>query len=321
MIRDSSTWLYPATSPYATHQIAVGDGHTLNVEEYGNPKGKPVLYVHGGPGSGFGSDDHRFFNPEKYRAILVDQRGAGKSTPHASLDHNTTWNLVADFELIRKKLGIARWMVFGGSWGSTLGLAYSETHPEVVTQLILRGIFLCREAELQWFYQKGIEFIFPDFFEPYRDHIPADERGNMISAYYKRLTSSDATVRIKAAQQWSRFELLTSNLIPNLASVDKSATDHFALSLARIEAHYFMNRCFFKEDGQLLIDAHKIKGIPTILVHGRYDVVCPVNNAWDLHKKLPDSELFIVPDAGHSRSETGISQALVAACDRFALLQ
>ncbi len=317
MIRESSTWLYPAQTPFAIHKISVGNGHILNVEEYGNPTGKPVLYVHGGPGSGFGKDDHRFFDPKKYRAILVDQRGSGKSTPHASLEHNTTWDLVRDFELIRNQFGIERWMIFGGSWGSTLALAYAETHPEVVTELVLRGIFLCRDAELKWFYQKGIDFLFPDFFEPYRDHIPFAERNDMIGAYYRRLTSEDESIKMTAAHLWSRFELLTSKLIPSVADVNQTATDHFALSLARIEAHYFVNKCFFRTDNQLIEDAKKIKHIPTIIVHGRYDVVCPLNNAWDLHKALPDSELFIIPDAGHSRSEIGISKALVSACDRF----
>lgn len=317
MIRESATWLYPAQTPYAIHKIPVGNGHTLHVEEYGNPKGKPVLYVHGGPGSGFGSDDHRFFDPKKYRAILVDQRGAGKSTPHASLEHNTTWDLVRDFELIRKKFEIQAWMIFGGSWGSTLALAYAETHPEVVTELVLRGIFLCRDAELKWFYQEGAGFIFPEFFEPYQNHIPPAERSDMIAAYHRRLTSTDDSIKMAAAHLWSRYELLTSKLVPSLADVNQTATDHFALSLARIEAHYFVNKCFFKSDNQLVEDAHKIRNIPTIIVHGRYDVVCPFINAWDLHKELPDSELFAIPDAGHSRSEAGISRALVSACDRF----
>lgn len=309
--------LYPEIEAYNTFKFKVSDIHELYVEEAGNPQGQPVVFLHGGPGGGIEPKHRRYFNPEKYRIILFDQRGSGKSTPHACLDENTTWDLVNDIEKIREHLKINKWLVFGGSWGSTLSLAYAETHPDKVTGLILRGIFLCRPQEIQWFYQKGCDWIYPDLFEEYQSIIPEDERDNMVAAYYKRLISDNEQIKMQAAQAWSKWEGATARLIYDKETVDSFTIDHTALSIARIECHYFYNNCFFRNNNQLVEDTHKIQDIPTTIIHGRYDVICPAKNAWELHKALPKSKLIYVADAGHSASEVGITDALVSATDDF----
>jgi len=310
--------LYPDIEPYASGMLKVSPLHTLYYEQCGNPKGKPVIFLHGGPGAGCNAKSRRFFDPARYRIVLLDQRGSGRSTPVAELTDNTTWDLVADIERLRTQLGIARWQVFGGSWGSTLALAYAETHPDRVTELVLRGIFLLRRWEIEWFYQKGCDAIYPDAWEPYLAAIPEAERGDLVAAYYRRLTSPDASVRLAAAKAWSVWEGGTSYLLPNADYIASTGTDEFALAFARIECHYFVNRGFFQRDGQLLHDAHKLKNIPALIVQGRYDVVCPMRSAWDLHRAWPEADLRIVPDAGHSALEAGITHELIAATDRFA---
>ncbi len=316
--RDPLTWQYPAIEPFRTGRLRVSALHELYFEESGNPQGKPVVFVHGGPGGGTDASQRRFFDPERYRIVLFDQRGCGKSTPHACLEENTTWDLVADMEALRQHLGIQRWQVFGGSWGSTLALAYAQTHPDVVTELVLRGIFLLRKQEIDWFYQFGASEIFPDAWEAYRDAIPPDERHDFLRAYYKRLTSDHAEVRLSAARAWSVWEGRTSKLIPEPASIARFDGAEFALAFARIECHYFMNKGFFDRDDFLLQGIDRIRHIPATIVHGRYDVVCPLTSAWELQKKWPEAELIIVPDAGHAASEPGNCRALVAATDRYA---
>ena len=291
--------LYPEIQPYATHHLAVEHPHVLYVEECGNPDGIPVVFLHGGPGAGFQPWNRRFFDPELYRIVLFDQRGSGKSTPHASLEGNTTQALVADIERLRHFLGVQRWLVFGGSWGSTLGLAYAEAHPDRVTGLILRGIFLCRDQDLSWFYQDGASHVFPDAWEEYERIIPQAERHDFIKAYYKRLTGSDEIARMAAAKAWSIWEGMCSTLRPSNSVVDHFADPHTAFSLARIECHYFIHDTFM-QPGQLLADAHKLADIPGVIVHGRYDMVCPLDNAFALHKVWPQAELHIIRDAGHS---------------------
>jgi proline iminopeptidase len=315
--KDPNTWLYPPIEPNRTGLLDVGGGHRLYWEESGNPVGKPAVFLHGGPGGGSNPNMRRFFDPEKYRIIVYDQRGCGRSTPHAALEGNTTWDLVADLEKLREHLSVERWLVYGGSWGSTLGLAYAETHPERVSEIVLRGIFLLRRAELLWFYQEGASWIFPDFFERYRDFIPEAERSDFMSAYYARLTSADPDLRLAAARVWSQWEAATSRLFVDPDLVAKFDDPDTALAFARIEAHYFVNRGFFDADDQLLRDVHRIRHIPAVIVQGRYDVVCPMQSAWDLHQAWPESSLIIVPDAGHSVMESGIARAVVAATDRF----
>ncbi|MGH8455395.1 MAG: prolyl aminopeptidase [Stenotrophobium sp.] len=312
------TQAYDVPEPYRTQRLRVSALHELYIEESGNPEGKPVVFVHGGPGGGTEPWQRRFFNPQKYRIVLFDQRGCGKSTPHAELRENTTWELVADMEKIRELLGIDKWVVFGGSWGSTLALAYAQTHPQRVKALVLRGIFLVREQEIRWFYQEGCNWIYPDAWEHYINAIPQAERGDFVQAYYKRLTSADAAVRSAAAKAWSIWEGSTSKLLPSGDMVAHYGDDSFADAFARIECHYFVNKGFFRRDGQLLEDAHKLRGIPGVIVQGRYDVVCPMKSAWDLHRAWPEAELQIVADAGHAASETGILSRLVDATDRFA---
>jgi proline iminopeptidase len=291
--------------------------HTLYFEECGNPDGKPAVFLHGGPGAGCSTNMRRFHDPSAYRIILFDQRGSGRSTPHADLTDNSTWDLVADIEKLRTHLGINQWQVFGGSWGSTLALAYAQTHPERVTELVLRGIFMLRRWELEWFYQCGAHRLFPEAWQPYRDLIPEAERGDFIAAYHRRLTSSDEAVRLAAAKAWSVWEGATSTLIPEPASIDTFEDPHFALSFARIENHYFVNKGFFEVDDQLLRDAHKIRHIPGVIVHGRYDVVCPVQNAIDLHAAWPEAKLVISPASGHAAFEAENTSALVEATDSF----
>jgi len=310
-------FLYPEIEPYRTGRLRVSDVHELYFEESGNPAGKPVVFVHGGPGGGTDGKQRRFFDPEHYRIVLFDQRGCGQSTPHASLEDNTTWHLCADMEALRDHLGIERWQVFGGSWGSTLGLAYAERHPDRVTELVLRGIFLLRKWEIDWFYQQGTSALYPDAWEAYLAAIPEEERDDLVRAYHRRLTNEDPAVRMAAARAWSVWEGSTSFLLQNPDYVDRCAGDAFAAAFARIECHYFVNGGFFEHDGQLLTDVHRIRHIPTVIVHGRYDVVCPVKNAWDLHRAFPEADLRIVPDAGHSAFEPGILHELVSATDAF----
>nr|WP_199047269.1 prolyl aminopeptidase [Dyella sp. ASV24] len=309
--------LYPEIEPYDTGMLKVSDLHTLYYEQSGNPNGKPVVFLHGGPGGGTNPKCRRFFDPAVYRIVLFDQRGCGKSTPHAELHDNTTWNLVNDIERIRKHLGIDRWQVFGGSWGSTLALAYAETHPEQVTELVLRGIFMLRRWELEWFYQKGCDALYPDAWETYLHAIPEAERGDLMSAYYRRLTSTDPVVRVEAARAWSVWEGATSYLYQDEGHIQSSGEDEFALAFARIECHYFVHGGFFEHDDQLLRNVGRIRHIPAVIVQGRYDVVCPMRSAWDLHRAWPEADLHIVQDAGHSAFEPGNISELVKATDRF----
>lgn len=309
--------LYPEIEPYDSGYLAVDTRHTLYYEQCGNPNGKPVVFLHGGPGGGAGPSSRRFFDPTHYRIVLFDQRGCGRSTPHADLVDNTTWDLVADIERLREHLTIDRWQVFGGSWGSTLALTYAQTHPERVTELVLRGIFMLRRAEMLWFYQQGASALFPDAFEAYRDHIPVGERGDLISAYYRRLTSDDEQTRLEAARHWSGWEGATSYLKPSRDPMNTTTASRFALAFARIECHYFVHGGFFDTDDQLLRGIDRIRAIPCVIVHGRYDVVCPLANAWDLHRAWPEADLRITPDAGHSAFEPGNRHALLAATDEF----
>jgi len=309
--------LYPEIEPFDAGTLQVSPLHTLYYEQCGNPRGKPVVFLHGGPGAGCNPKCRRFFDPAHYRIVLFDQRGCGRSTPQAELTDNTTWDLVADIERLREHLDIARWQVFGGSWGSTLALAYAETHPERVTELVLRGIFMLRRWELEWFYQKGCDAIYPDAWEAYADHIPSAERGDFIDAYYRRLTSSDAATRLAAAKAWSTWEGGTSYLLQNADYIAATGADEFALQFARIECHYFVHGGFLEHDDQLVRDAHKLKNIPAVIVQGRYDVVCPLRSAWDLHRAWPEADLRIVPDAGHSAFEAGNTHELILATDRF----
>jgi proline iminopeptidase len=317
-VKDPVSWLYPPIEPTRTGMLKVSDVHTLYWEESGNPKGKPAVFLHGGPGGGSDPKVRRFFHPEKYRIVVFDQSGCGKSTPYASLEANTTWDLVSDIEKLREHLGIDKWQVFGGSWGSTLALAYAEKHPDRVTELVLRGIFLLRKKEIDWFYQEGASIIFPDAWEPYLAHIPEAERGDLVGAYHRRLTSEDPAVRLAAAKIWSGWEGATSKLLPDADFTGHYEEDEFALAFARIEAHYFANKGFFGVDGQLLNDAGKIRHIPGVIVQGRYDVVCPIFSAWALHRAWPEADLIISPEAGHSAWEPQNSRGLVAATDKFA---
>lgn len=311
---------YPAIEPYKTYRLKVSDLHEIHVEECGNPKGKPVVFVHGGPGGGTEPWHRQFFNPQAYRIVLFDQRGCGRSTPHAELRDNTTWDLVADMEVIRKTLGIDRWVVFGGSWGSTLALAYAETHPDRTRALVLRGIFLLRQEEIRWFYQEGANWIYPDAWEHYLRPIPKDERHDLVAAYHRRLTSGNDDERREAARAWSIWEGATSKLLPSRDMLQRFGEDKFAEAFARIECHYFVNGGFFRSPDQLLEDTYRIRHIPGVIVQGRYDVVCPIKSAWDLHRAWPEADLQIVGDAGHAASEPGILSRLVAATDRFAEL-
>lgn len=308
---------YPEIKPYQRHQIPVEAPHELYVDESGNPDGIPILFVHGGPGAGCGKFDRRFFDPEVYRIILFDQRGAGRSRPHAELQNNTTQKLVEDMEVIRTTLGIERWALFGGSWGSTLSLVYAQTHPERVLGLILRGIFLCRREDLRWFYQEGASRLFPDFWEDFIAQIPVTERDDLMAAYHRQLTGENQIQQMAAAKAWAGWEGRTATLKPCQDVVDSFTEPHRALSLARIEAHYFMNNVFLEEN-QILRDMHKIAGIPGTIVHGRYDVICPLDNAYALHKAWPGSELHIIREAGHASREPGIVDALIRATDELA---
>lgn len=311
--------LYDSIEPFDTGRLKVSDVHDLYYEQCGNPNGQPVVFLHGGPGAGLIADYRRFFDPNAYRIILFDQRGAGLSTPHACLEDNTTWHLVDDIEKLRTNLGIERWLVFGGSWGSTLALAYAETHPERVLGLILRGIFLCRQKEIRWFYEDsvGASAIFPDVWEQYVGLIPEAEQGDMLHAYHRRLTGEDEAVRLAAARAWSIWEGSALKLLPDQQLLDQFSEPQTALALARIECHYFVNNCFFDTDNYLVENVERIRHIPAVIVQGRYDIVCPITSAWNLHRAWPEAELNIIPDAGHSAMEPGIASALVEGTDRF----
>jgi proline iminopeptidase len=310
--------LYPRVDPYRSGTLPVSPLHTLYHEEVGTPQGRPAVFLHGGPGGGIEEDYRRYFDPARWRLVLFDQRGCGRSTPHAELRENTTWDLVADIERLREALGIDKWVVFGGSWGSTLALAYAETHPERCLGLILRGIFLLRRSELLWFYQDGASHLFPEAWDEYLAPIPEVERGDLMSAYHRRLTSEDPQLRMQAARAWSIWEGSTSKLHPDARLVERFSGDRFAEAFARIECHYFVNGAFLRSDTQLLDDAHRIAHLPGVIVQGRYDVVCPATSAWALHKRWPRAELRLIADAGHSISEPGIVDALVQATDDFA---
>lgn len=307
---------YPEITPYHIDKIKVSSIHTLYFEECGNPNGRTVIFLHGGPGGGIQPSYRQYFNPEKWRIILLDQRGCGQSTPFAELRENTTWDLVADLETLRQHLKIEKWAVFGGSWGSTLALTYGITHPESCTAFFLRGIFLLRKKEIDWFYQEGCSKIYPDAWEEYLKPIPPSEHGNLVQAYHQRLTSPDAQVRRSVAKAWAIWEGSTSKLIPDDKMIEHYGKDNFAEAFARIECHYFTNKGFFPEDNFLLNNVHKIRHIPAVIVQGRYDVVCPAENAWDLHRAWPEAELKIIPNAGHSVSEIGTTDALIEATDR-----
>jgi proline iminopeptidase len=308
--------LYPDIHPYHHQMIDVGDGHQIYVEQSGNAEGIPVLFVHGGPGGGTQAAHRSFFNPEKYRIILFDQRGCGKSKPHASLENNTSQSLVADIEAIREILNIESWILFGGSWGSTLSLLYAEDYPHRVDGLILRGIFLSRPKDIAWLYQEGASRVFPDGWDAFSKKIPETEQHDFIQAYYKRLISDNELERMSAAKAWSIWEGCCSTLLPNPDVVDHFGDPQIALSMARIEAHYFINQSFLSPN-QIIDNAHKLSDIPTMLIHGRYDMVCPIDQAYDLAKAMPHAELHIVREAGHSAFEKGITDNLIAATDHF----
>ena len=309
---------YPEIQPYRAGYLEVSPEHSIYFEESGNPRGKPAVFLHGGPGGGTSPRQRRFFDPERYRIVLFDQRGCGKSKPHASLLDNTTWHLVSDIEALRKHLGIESWLVFGGSWGSSLALAYAETHPARVSELVLRGIFLLRRWELEWFYQHGTSLLFPDAWQKYLAVIPLAERGDLISAYHRRLTSENAFVRQEAARAWSVWEASTSNLLQDDAYIKSCEGDEFSLAFARIECHYFMNRGFLAHENQLLDDVTRLRHIPTVIIQGRYDVVCPLKSAWELSRAFPEADFRVVPDSGHSAYELGTVHELISATDRFA---
>ncbi len=312
---------FPEISPYKSEMFKTTDLHTLYLEQSGNPDGMPVVFVHGGPGGGTNADQRRFFDPQKYRIILFDQRGSGQSTPAAELKDNTTWDLVSDLEKIRDHLNIKKWVVFGGSWGSTLALTYAIVHPDKVHHLILRGIFLCRPSEIKWFYQFGASEIYPDVWESYQNHIPENERHDFVTAYYKRLTHEKSDVRLAAARVWSKWEAATSKLFVDVKAIDDFDDPTFALQFARIECHYFINNAFFKTNNWIIENIDKIRHIPADIVQGRYDVVCPARSAWDLHQAWPEARFQFVQDAGHAASEPGTKAALVAAAQNVSVFQ
>jgi len=308
--------LFPAIQPYKTWRFSVSDIHTLYIEESGNPEGLPVVFLHGGPGGNCEPGHRRFFNPEEYRIILFDQRGCGKSKPHASIEDNTTPDLIADLEKIRQHLGVDKWVVFGGSWGSTLALVYAESHPQRVLGLILRGIFLSREVDIRWLFQGGAARLFPEAWQHYVDPIPENERDDMISAYHQRLTSENEIIRMGAAKAWSIWEGSTATLLPDKSVIDYFSDPHIALSIARIECHYFINNSFLSQ-GQILDNAKNLKDIPGFIVHGRYDVICPIDQAVLLDQHWPESKLMVIDNAGHAVTERGISDALVDCCNQM----
>lgn len=308
---------YPNIKPYREHCLAVEAPHEIYIEECGIPDGIPVLFVHGGPGAGASTQDRCFFDPEKYRIVLFDQRGCGRSVPHASLENNTTQALIEDMEAIRESLGVKRWLLFGGSWGSTLSLLYAQAHPERVLGLVLRGIFLCRHRDVNWFYQHGADHVFPDYWLEYEGVIPKEERDNMVAAYHRKLTGDNELERMAAAKAWCVWEGRCATLDPNPNIVERLGSPHVALSMARIECHYFMNDAFL-EKKQILKNAKRLTGIPGIIVHGRYDMVCPIEQAFALHRVWPEARLEIIRDAGHASSEPGTLDALIRATDEMA---
>jgi proline iminopeptidase len=325
--KTSSTWvrregeLYPPIEPHCTGMLSVPGGHSIYFEVSGNPNGLPVIYVHGGPGEGSNPTNRRNFDPKKYRIIVFDQRGAGKSVPNASIDDNTTWDLVKDMERLRQHFGIDRWLVFGGSWGSTLSLAYAQKHTKRVRALILSGIFLGTKAEVDWFHGGGAGQFFPEYWQPLLAYIPARERGDLLKACFKRLNSTDAKVRLTTAKLFTAFELSAMKMRLDPEFVEKLSGGEIGLAIARLECHYLLNNCFFRGKNQLLRNIETIKGIPGVIVHGRHDMVCPVSAAYALHAAWPKSKLVIVPDAGHSASDGGTTCALIAATDSFASLK
>ena len=307
--------LYPALEPYASDTIKVSPRHTIYVEQCGNPRGRPVIALHGGPGGGSSPEMRRFFDPRHYRVVIVDQRGCGRSTPHADLEENTTWDLVADIERVRAHLGIGKWLVFGGSWGSTLSLAYAAKHPDACAALLLRGIFLLTKHEIEWFYQSGASNVFPDAFERYLAPIPVNERGDLVAAYHRRLTSQDRDTRLEAARAWARWEGETISIVGPTGLPARFNDDRFVEAFARIECHYFTHRGFFESDGWLLEQAPRLAHIPLRIVHGRYDMCTPLSSAWALKKAWPNAHFEIIHDAGHSSLEPGIVDALVRGAD------
>lgn len=309
--------LYPEIEPFDSGMLDVGDGHTIYWERVGTRGAKPAVFLHGGPGGGCGPTHRRAFDPEKYDVMLFDQRGCGRSLPHAELEANTTWHLVSDIERLRAMMGVEKWQVFGGSWGSTLALAYAETHPERVSELIVRGVYTLTRAELEWYYQFGVSQMFPEKWERFLAPIPQAERGDMMAAYRKRLVSEDRAVQLEAAKAWSLWEGETITLLPDPSLTEQHGDDDFAIAFARIENHFFVHGGWF-EEGQLLRDAHKLAGIPGVIVHGRYDMPCPAHYAWQLHKAWPDAEFHLIEGAGHAFSEPGILDRLIRATDQFA---
>jgi proline iminopeptidase len=317
--RSDMRQFFPELQPYSRGRLRVSDLHEIYFEECGNPEGKPAVVLHGGPGGGISPFLRRLHDPQRYRIILFDQRGCGQSTPNAELRENTTWHLVADMEALRSHLGLETWQVLGGSWGSTLALAYAQKHVERVTELILRGIFTIRKREIDWFYQEGASMLFPDIWETYLAPIPAEERHDMVGAYYRRLTGHDEVQKMACAKAWSRWEASTISLLPNADLVNTFTADAFALAFARIECHYFINKGFFENDDQLIAGASKLKGLPGAIIQGRYDVVTPADTAWALHKAWPEADFEIIPDAGHTATEPGLTDALIRATERFAM--
>lgn len=309
--------LYPPIEPYRTGMLDTGDGHQIYWELCGNPAGTPAVFLHGGPGAGCSPDHRRLFDPRRYNVLLFDQRGCGRSRPHAGVEHNTTWHLVADIERLREMLGVPRWLVFGGSWGSTLALAYAQAHTERVSALILRGIFTLRRSELHWYYQDGASWLFPDLWEDFLAPIPPEERDDLMAAYRRRLVGPDLAVQRQCARAWSLWEGRTIRLLPDTDAESHHGEDDFALAFARIENHYFVHGGWL-EEGQLLRDAPRLRHIPGVIVQGRYDACTPVRSAWDLHRAWPEADWRLVPDAGHAWLEPGILRELRAATDRFA---
>ena len=312
--------LYPPIEPYNQGKLKVSQLHTIHYEESGNRQGKPVVFLHGGPGGGITPMYRQYFEPQQWRIVMFDQRGCGQSTPYAELRENTTWDLVSDIEKLREHLNIDKWVVFGGSWGSTLALTYAQTHPDSCKGLILRGIFMLRTSEIGWFYQEGASYIYPDAWSEYLKPIPPEERDDLLSAFYQRLTSEDRQIRLEAARAWAVWEASTSKLIPSAASKQRFGVAEFAEAFARIECHYFVNKGFFDRENLLLENIARIRHLPGVIVQGRYDVVCPMKTAWELHQIWPEAEFIVIPDAGHSVSEPGIKDALIEATDRFAAL-
>ena len=308
--------LYPAIEPFKSGLLDTGDGHQIYWELSGNPDGKPAVFLHGGPGSGCSPDHRRLFDPERYCVLLFDQRGCGRSKPAASLENNTTWHLVADIERLRTLLGVEKWLVFGGSWGSTLALAYAQTHTERVSALIVRGIFTLRREEVLWYYQEGASWLFPDLWEGFLAPIPDAERGDLLAAYRQRLVGDDPAAQLACARAWSLWEGQTIRLLPDAANSAKHSNDAFSLAFARIENHYFVHEGWM-DQGQLLRDAHKLAGIPGVIIQGRYDVCTPAHTAWALHRAWPEADFHLVGDAGHAFNEPGILTRLLEATDRF----